>query len=45
MSYAKARLAAGLRASWAPEGRIPTSISVVDSDPLYQLSYLGAYDT
>ena len=24
-----------------PEGRIRTGISVVDSDPLYQLSYLG----
>lgn len=42
LSYAKARLTAGLRLSMGPEGRIRTGISVVDSYALYQLSYLGA---
>ena len=42
MSYSKARLAAGLRLPMGPEGLIRTSISVVDSDALYRLSYLEA---
>ena len=42
LSYPKARLTAGLRLSMGPEGRIRTGISVVDSDALYRLSYLGA---
>ena len=41
LSYPKARLAAGLRLSMDPEGRIRTGISVVDSYALYRLSYLG----
>ena len=42
LSYLKARLAAGLRVSWAPRAGVEPASMTMDSRLLYLLSYLGA---
>lgn len=42
LSYLNARLAAGVRVSWAPRAGLESASMTMDSRVLYLLSYLGA---